>query len=31
MFEAEVVEYMFGNPGTSEAPMMAVMGSVSVD
>jgi benzoylformate decarboxylase len=25
MFEAEGVEYMFGNPGTSEAPMMAVM------
>jgi benzoylformate decarboxylase len=25
MFQAEGVEYMFGNPGTSEAPMMAVM------
>jgi len=25
MFEAEGVEYMFGNPGTSEAPMMAIM------
>ena len=25
MFESEGVEYMFGNPGTSEAPMMAVM------
>ena len=25
MFEAEGVKYMFGNPGTSEAPMMAVM------
>ena len=25
MFEAEGIEYMFGNPGTSEAPMMAVM------
>ena len=25
MFEAEGVEYMSGNPGTSEAPMMAVM------
>ena len=25
MFEAEGVNYMFGNPGTSEAPMMAVM------
>ena len=25
MFESEEVEYMFGNPGTSEAPMMAVM------
>lgn len=25
MFRAEGVEYMFGNPGTSEAPMMNVM------
>ena len=25
MFESEGVEYMFGNPGTSEAPMMAVI------
>ncbi len=25
MFEAEGIEYMFGNPGTSEAPMMDIM------
>ena len=25
MFEAEGVDYMFGNPGTSEAPMMDIM------
>ncbi|MBP39358.1 MAG: thiamine pyrophosphate-binding protein [Dehalococcoidia bacterium] len=29
MFEAEGVEYMFGNPGTSEAPMMAIMDQYS--